>query len=73
MLEANLKPGWDTILFSVPFLGMLMIGFFRLDTIFAAPRQDGKARRPAAGVDEDGHPILSDPDGRTWRVTPGRK
>jgi len=46
---------------------MLVVGVFRLDGLFAAPRQDSRRRRPVSGMEKDGLPMLTDPDGRTWR------
>jgi len=72
--DAMLHPGWDTALVAVPFLVMLAVGFFHLDEMVAAPKQRNlRNRRPATGVDNDGSPILSDPDGRRWRPSPVRK
>ena len=73
MQETVLKPGLDTFLFAVPFLGMLLVGFFRLDGWFAAPKQELKPRRPPSGMDEAGRPLLTDPDGRLWRPARGRR
>ncbi len=72
MHETILKSGWDTVLFAVPFLGLLLIGFFRLDEIFASNKKQIK-RRPAVGMDPEGEPYLSDPDGRMWRAQRRRK
>ena len=71
MHDAMLHPGWDTALVAVPFLVMLAVGFFHLDEMVATPKnRKPRNRRPAAGVDHDGTPILSDPDGRRWRIPP---
>ena len=77
MHEIMLKPGWETFLFAVPFLGVLFLGYFRLDEIFASRKRTAgeprtKIRRPMATLDEDGQPVFSDPDGRRWR-TRGRR
>jgi hypothetical protein len=71
--ETVLNSGWDTFLFAVPALFMLLAGVFRLDELFVTPRQGARARRPAAGVDENGQPILSDPDGRPFHLRTNRK
>jgi hypothetical protein len=56
---------WDTSLLAIPFFTLLFCGFFRLDQIFASRKQDGEsARRLLGGMDEDGEPIVCDPDGR---------
>ena len=67
MHETVIASQWDTLLFAVPFLSLLVFGFFRLDEVFVAlKRPQGFARRAPSGVDEDGVQILSDPDGRLW-------
>jgi hypothetical protein len=35
MHETILKSGWDSMLFAVPFVAMLLLGFFRLDEAIA--------------------------------------
>lgn len=71
--EMVLKSGWETFFIAVPFLAILLMGFFRLDTLWSAPRERTRARRPASGMDQDGEPLLSDPDGRPWRARRPRK
>jgi hypothetical protein len=66
MHDAILSSFRDTLLFGIPSLGFLIFGIFRLDELFAAPKQASKQRRPPCGMDEDGNPLLSDPDGRLW-------
>jgi hypothetical protein len=71
--DSVLKSGLDTMLIAVPFVGVLLLGMFRLDTIFAAPKQAAGMRRPPTGTDKHGRMLLSDPDGRPWRNAPGSK
>jgi hypothetical protein len=66
MHDAILGSGRDTFLVAIPFLGMLVVCFFRLDERFAAPKKTGRQPRPPCGVDLDGRSILCDPDGRPW-------
>lgn len=68
MNDTLLSSGLDNILVALPFIGMLMVGFFRLDEILAAPRKRlaNKPLHPPCGVDLDGNPIVCDPDGRPW-------
>jgi len=73
MHDAALHSGWDTVLVAVPFLIMLAVGFFHLDEVIYAPKSRSTHRRPPAGVDQDGLPILCDPDGRRWRTPETRK
>ena len=73
MHETVLNPGWDTFIVAVPFIGILIASFFRLDVLFAASKKHVPRRRGVCGMDEDGEPILCDPDGRPWRTAPVRK
>jgi hypothetical protein len=66
MHEAILKSGWEALLFAVPFISMLLIGFLRLDEVVAAPKRPARPRRAECGQDEEGRAILTDPDGRRW-------
>jgi hypothetical protein len=68
-----LKPGWDTILFAVPFIGLMLVVLFRLDHMFSQPKQRSKPRRPPSGLDRHGQPVMTDPDGRPWRRKSRRK
>jgi len=61
-----LQSGWETFLLAAPFVGMVLIGVFRLDQIATAPRRKGGLRPRFTGSDEDGRLLLSDPDGRPW-------
>jgi hypothetical protein len=65
--DSVIKSGLDTLLIAVPFVGVLMFVMFRLDTIFASPRQTASSRRPPMGTDKQGRMLLSDPDGRPWK------
>ena len=68
MHDSVLESGWETLLFAAPLVGMLLFGLFRLDTIFAAPKQAASLpRRPASGFDQHGRVLVSDPDGRPWK------
>jgi hypothetical protein len=73
MDDTILKSGWETILVAIVFLGLLIVGVFRLDAIFAARRREPKRSRPAIGKDKDGAPLYSDPDGKAWRNRQARK
>jgi hypothetical protein len=61
-----LSSGRDAFLIAIPFLAILIIGFFRLDEIFAAHPRSSRRRGPVSGLDADGEPLLCDPDGRRW-------
>jgi hypothetical protein len=66
MHDSILSSFRDTLLFGIPCLGFLVFGIFRLDEILATPKEALKRRRAPCGLDEDGKPLLSDPDGRLW-------
>jgi hypothetical protein len=66
MHNAVLLPGWDTAILMIPFLVVLGIGMFHLDERLADPKRATKTRRPFCGVDQNGRPFLSDPDGKLW-------
>jgi hypothetical protein len=52
MHAMNLHSNWDTMLVALPFVIMTMVGMFRLDEVFAPPR-NGKLppRRSRTGTD----------------------
>jgi hypothetical protein len=66
MHDLILNSGEDTLLFAIPFIGMLIVGFFRLDELLAAPRTTNKPLHAPRGVDRNGEQILCDPDGTPW-------
>jgi hypothetical protein len=68
MHDTVLPSNLDSFLVAIPFLIILLIGYFRLDEVFAAPKHRVRARRAPCGIDEDGQPILCDPDGRRWNA-----
>lgn len=73
MHGSNLTSGWDTFLLAAPFIVLLLMGFFRLDELFASRRSEVTKRRTLCGLDEDGEPLVTDPDGRIWRAPRGSK
>jgi len=74
MHDAIMSSGRDTLLVAIPLLVLLMMGVLRLDElIFASPKGAMRRHRAMCGVDEDGRPILTDPDGREWKKTPARR
>ena len=66
MQETILQSGWESFLAAVPFVGLLMVGLFRLDVIIASPKCSKAGKRPFSGGDENGDLLLFDPDGRPW-------
>ncbi len=67
MHEVALLPTWDTILLTFPFFALLAMGMFRLDERLAAPKPSRRPTRHFCGLDNQGRPALSDPDGRPWQ------
>lgn len=66
MQDAILQSGWENLLVAVPFVGILLVGLFRLDELIASPKRARDVKHPARGCDENGRLLLSDPDGRPW-------
>ena len=64
--EIVLKSGWDTFLIAAPFVGLLLATVFRLDEVFASSKRQTRRRSALCGTDENGEPLLTDPDGRLW-------
>ena len=64
MRDMILQSGWENVLLVIPFVGILLVNVFRLDEIIASPKRSTTARRPLSGCDENGDPLLCDPDGR---------
>ena len=61
----------DSLLMAIPFFLLLFISVFGLGGYLTNPRSP-MSRRPAPrGLDENGEPIFTDPDGRV--VKPRRK
>jgi hypothetical protein len=55
----------DALLVALPMIGILFVGFFRLDEAFGKPKnKQAKRRSQVAGVDPEGRPICIDPDGK---------
>lgn len=66
MQDIALQSGWETFLLAAPFVGMVLVGVFRLDEIAANPRRQRGRRPRLTRNDENGRLLLSDPDGRPW-------
>jgi hypothetical protein len=66
MHEVYLSSVSDTLLVAIPFIAILALAVFRLDTLFASSKgtaTKANLRRPGCGMDENGAPTLVDPDG----------
>ena len=69
MHEFYLSSTRDAVLVAVPFLAILALAIFRLDAFFTASKSSAKPadrHRQGCGMDENGEPILVDPDGRPY-------
>jgi len=66
MHEVHLSSVLDILLVAVPFVVVLALAVFRLNTLFAAPQASPHRlrRRSGCGIDANGEPLLVDPDGR---------
>jgi hypothetical protein len=76
MHEVYLSSVKDTLLVAIPFIAVLVMAIFRLDTLFWAPKKQATPaafRRPGCGLDESGEPVVVDPDGRPSSVRPRKK
>jgi hypothetical protein len=74
MNDTILSSGRDAFLIAIPFIGVLLACLLRVDELVAAPKPGGvKHRSTICGQDENGQPILCDPDGRPWVETRRRK
>jgi hypothetical protein len=66
--DANLLCGLDTALLMTPFGIMLAAWMFGLDQRLASPRT--KRRRAFSLTAVNGRAVLTDPDGKPWRIRP---
>lgn len=73
MHEVYLHSVKDTLLVAIPFIAVLALGVFRLDTLFFSSKPAPKQGRTGCGLDEDGEPLLVDPDGRHFPPRVKRK
>ncbi len=66
MQDIALQSGWETFLLAAPFVGMVLVGVFRLDEIATSPKRKHGRRPRLTGNDENGRVLQTDPDGRPW-------
>lgn len=64
MHELGLHSLKAALLVAIPFLVILLLSLFRLNALFHPSRRAGTPHRPPCGIDENGEPLLVDPDGR---------
>ena len=64
--EVALSFGWGSALYVSTCIFLTIMIVFRLESLLIPPvRRDSKRRTPP-GIDENGEPILRDPDGRLF-------
>ena len=75
MLSTQLSKGFDEFLFGIPLIVLLVVGFFRLDEVFTAPKEPRKerTRRTFDPAQPERHSPMSDPDGRPWQPRTKRR
>ena len=61
----------DSVLLAVPMVGLLFVGYFRLDELFGKSQKKVEPRKKKAGIDKRGNLVYTDPDGQVHR--PKRK
>jgi hypothetical protein len=62
--DIALQSGWETFLLAAPFVGMVLVGVFRLDKIATSSSSGHRPR--FNGSDENGRMLLTDHDGQPW-------
>jgi hypothetical protein len=67
MIDANLNSRGDMVLGGVLLVCMILAFVGGLDVRLANGKTSPVRERTPSGLDENGEPILSDPDGRAWR------
>jgi hypothetical protein len=55
---------FDTLLLGIPIVGILLLGFFRVDALIAKPRARAVLGHPLSHRDRDGQIVCIEPDGR---------
>lgn len=60
-------PVSGTLLVAIPFFVILFFSIFGADLVKGRRSRKRGPQRPPSGIDKDGKPILSDPDGRRWK------
>ena len=73
MQAAILNPGWDGFLVAIPFLLMMMIGFFHLDEIVTASTRRTPRLWKNDSQDEGNPSIFSSAGGRQWHRNQAHK
>lgn len=63
----------DALLLAVPMIGLLIVGYFRLDELVGKPRKAAPRGRGLGRVQEDGTMTYLDPDGTAGGREPRRR
>lgn len=63
-LMSALQSNTDVLLVAIPMVGMLVIGFFRLDEAICKPEKRIVKGHPLSGWDAGGQPMCIEPDGK---------
>lgn len=66
MHDSMLQSGWAVAMVGIPAILLLMLSLFRVDEMFAAPKERPQRRRTFATVRHGGQDCLCDPDGKPW-------
>ena len=77
MHDIALQSGWESFLLAAPFVGMVLVGVFRLDKIATnsglgqRSQSDGPSFNGPGfdGNDENSRMLLTEPDGRPWTAS----
>ena len=66
------QPDAETVVMAVPMIGLLIMGYFRLDEYFSRPANAAHPRRGFSHRGRDGAGICVEPDGRVERRGQGK-
>jgi hypothetical protein len=64
--DVALNSGWGSVLYVSIFIILTIAIVFRLESMLLPPDRAENGRQSRPGTDENGQPILKDPDGRPF-------
>lgn len=64
---------WDTLVLMLPVLALMALGMFGIDERITSPKSSIPQRHKFCGLNPDGEPFFSDPDGRPLTHPADRK
>jgi hypothetical protein len=68
MTPTNGSTNWDSLLISIPLVGLLIFVYFRVDEIFRRKKPTANPRHREIPVrDPADVSMMTDPDGRPWQ------